>query len=242
MPEDEENAPLGPTLPLTREERLTTQFYDWERRGRGWQLWGYPVELEPPFRPFFYHYAEPGPAVDDSRKPSALGSFIDGIFGRSSAPVPPAPVDEERPSDDPEPFYEDGSPVEFQVALPAGTKVVKEAAERLLTSLTYASRPIGFEVVGVKDAIFTQFACSEDDRTQLAQQLSAHFPESSVAEREGFLAERWDRRRPSVIIDFGLSRECMIPLRTVRGFEIDPLIGIMGSLAGIREEIGRAHV
>jgi hypothetical protein len=41
MPEEEENAPLGPTPPLTLEERLAAQFYDWERRGRGWQLWSY---------------------------------------------------------------------------------------------------------------------------------------------------------------------------------------------------------
>ncbi|MGB7547459.1 MAG: type IV secretory system conjugative DNA transfer family protein [Terracidiphilus sp.] len=133
--------------------------------------------------------------------------------------------------------------MEFQVALPAGTKVAKEAAERLLTSLTYVSRPIGFEVVGVKDAIHTQFACAEHDRTQLAQQLAAHFPESAVTEREGFLAGCWDHRKPSVIIDFGLSRECMILLRTVRGFDIDPLIGIMGALAGLREgELGLLQV
>jgi hypothetical protein len=242
MPEEDNAALYSQALPLTQQERLTAQFYEWERRGRGWQLWGYPVELELPFRPFFYHYVEPGPAVDDSRKPSVLGAFMDGIFGRNTAPASPAPVEEEREAD-PEPFYEDGSPVEFQVALPAGTKVVKEAAERLLTSLTYASRPIGFEVVGIKDAIFTQFACGEDDRTQLAQQLSAHFPESAITERERFLAERWDHRKPSVIIDFGLSRECMVPLRTVRGFEIDPLIGIVGALAGIREgELGLLQV
>jgi hypothetical protein len=238
MPEEDNAALYGQPLPLTREERITAQFYDWERRGRGWQVWNYPVELEPPFRPFFYHYVEPGRAVDDARKPTILSSFVDGIFGRSSAPAPPPPLEEE-PESDPEPFYEDGTTLEFQVALPAGTKVVKEAAERLLTSLTYASRPIGFEVVGVKDAIFTQFVCAENDRAQLVQQLAAHFPESSVVEREGFLAGRWDHRKPSVMIDFGLSRECMIPLRTVRGFEIDPLIGIIGALAGLRDgELG----
>jgi hypothetical protein len=242
MGEVDNTALYGQALPLTQQERLTAQFYEWERRGRGWQLWGYPVELEPPFRPFFYHYAEPGPAVDDSRKPTILSSLVDGILGRRSTPALPAPAEEEQTSD-PEPLFADGPPVEFQVALPAGTKVVKEAAERLLTSLTYASRPIGFEVVGVKDAIFTQFACAEDDRTQLAQQLSAHFPESAVTEREDFLAEHWDHRRPSVIVDFGLSRECMVPLRTVHGFEIDPLIGIMGALAGLRAgELGLLQV
>ena len=45
------------------------------------------------------------------------------------------------------------------------------------------------------------------------------------------------------MIDFGLSRECMIPLRAVRGFEVDPLIGIMGALAGLREgEVGLLQV
>jgi len=242
MPGEGEIIPCGETLPLTREERLTAQFYDWERRGRGWQIWDYPVGLEPPFRPFFYHYAEPGPAMDDARKPTVLSSLVDSILGRRSMPPQPPPIMEERESD-PEPCYEGGSLVEFQVALPAGTKVAKEAAERLLTSLTYASSPIGFEVVGVKGAIHTQFACADTDRTQLGQQLSAHFPESAIAEREGFLEGLWNHRNPSVLIDFGLSRECMVPLRTVRGFEIDPLIGIVGALASLRDgELGLLQV
>lgn len=242
MPGQGEIVPRGETLTLTREERLTAQFYDWERRGRGWQLWNYPVELEPPFRPFFFHYVESGPAVDDARKPTALSSFIDGIFRRKSLPPPPAVFMEES-EPDPEPFYDDGSLVEFHVALPAGTKVAKESAERLVASLTYASRPIGFEVIGVPDAIITQFACSADDRTQLSQQVAAHFPDSAVTEREGYLDGQWARKKPSVIIDFGLSRECMVPLRTVRGFDVDPLIGIMGALAGVREgELGLLQV
>jgi predicted DNA-binding transcriptional regulator AlpA len=239
---EEENAVMGQSPPLTREERLTAQFYDWERRGRGWQLWSYPVELEPPFRPFFYHYIEPELAVDDARKPTVLSSLVDGILGRGSAPVPPVPVEEESASA-PEPLFADGPPVECQVALPAGTKVVKESAERLLTSLTYASRPVAFEIVGVQNAIVTQFVCTNNDRALLTQQLAAHFPESSVVERKGFLSGSWDSEKPSVIIDFGLSRECMVPLRTVRGFEVDPLIGIMGALAGIREgELGLLQV
>ena len=242
MLREDENAALGQTLPLTREERLTAQFYEWERRGRGWQVWNYAVELEPPFRPFFGHYTEPGPATDDARKPTILSSLVDGILGRSAAPVPPVPLEEE-PESDPEPFYEDGPILELRVALPAGTKVAKEAAERLLTSLAYVARPIGFEIVGVKDAIHTQFACGASDRAQLTQQLAAHFPESSVTDHEGFLAGSWDCRKHSVIIDFGLSCEFMIPLRTVRGFEIDPLVGIIGALAGLREgELGLLQV
>jgi predicted DNA-binding transcriptional regulator AlpA len=242
MPGEDDIVVRGRVLPLTPEERLTAQFYEWERRGRGWQIWNYPVELEPPFRPFFYHYAEPGPAIDDARKPTILSSLVDGILGRNSAPALPAPNVEERESA-PEPFLEDDALAEFHVALPGGTKVAKEAAERLLTSLTYSRQPIGFEIVGVKDTIVTQFACSEHDRPQLAQQLLAHFPESAIAEHARFLEGLWVQDKPSVIVDFGLSRECMIPLRTVRGFEIDPLIGIMGALSGIRErELGLLQI
>ena len=80
------------------------------------------------------------------------------------------------PNPEPEPLFADGTPVEFQIALPAGTKVAKEAAERLLMSFTYASRPIGFEVVGVKDAIITQFACADNDRAQLVATALGPFP------------------------------------------------------------------
>ncbi|HEX4007110.1 MAG TPA: type IV secretion system DNA-binding domain-containing protein [Acidobacteriaceae bacterium] len=234
MPGHGEIVPRSETLALTREERLTAQFYDWERRGRGWQLWSYPVEVEPPFRPFFFHYVESGSAVDDARKPTALSFLIDGFRRRKShAPAPPPFVEGTEPV--PEPFYDDGPLVEFHVALPAGTKVAKESVERLVASLTYASRPIAFEVVGAPEAIITQFACAEGDRSQLAQQIAAHFPEAAIRECEGYLEGIWARKKPSVIIDFGLSRECMVPLRSARGFDIDPLIGIMGALAGVRE-------
>jgi hypothetical protein len=234
MASDYELVPGGPALPATPEERLTTQFFAWERRGRGWQLWPYAVELEPPFRPFWYHALTLPQAVDDSRKPTGLSLFVDGLFGRKGPPRQPEPAfEEEEP--EPEPQYAEGDYAEFQVALPAGTKVAKESAERLLASLAFASSSIAFEVVGAKDAITVQFACAPHDRTPLREQLAAHFPEATVTECAGFLRGLWNENKPSVIVDFGLSRECMVPLKTVRGFEVDPLIGIAGALAGLAE-------
>ena len=37
-------------------EYLTTQFYAWEQRGRGWKVFDQPVELESEFVPFFGHF------------------------------------------------------------------------------------------------------------------------------------------------------------------------------------------
>jgi hypothetical protein len=242
MASEEHIVPEGHVVPLTHEERLTAQFYEWERRGRGWQIWDCPVELEPPFRPFLYHYTEPGPAVDDARTPTILSGLIDGILRRSSAPAIPAPVIEEREST-PELFFAEEPLVEFHVTLPSGTKIVKDAAERVLVNLTYASAPVAFEVVGTEGAIVTQFACLEPDRAQLAQQLLAHFPEATITEHDQFLEELWDEQQTSVIVDFGLSRECMLPIRTFRSFDVDPLIGIAGALADLRTgELGLLQV
>lgn len=233
MGDNRELVPAGPALPLTREEILTAQFYAWERRGRGWQVWGYPVPLEPPFRPFWYHALPAPQAIDDARRPTAWSRMVDGFFGRSQA-APPEPEFEEK-EPEPEPQEAEGEYAEFHVALPAGTKVAKESAERLLASLAFVSCPLAFEVVGVKDAITTQVACTARDRTPLMEQLAAHFPEARIAEHTGHLRGLWAGRKPSVVVDFGLSRECMVPLRTVRGFDIDPLVGIAGALTGLAE-------
>jgi Type IV secretion-system coupling protein DNA-binding domain len=235
---DGEPVPFTSALSMTREERLTAQFYAWERRGRGWQVWPYPVELEPPFRPFWYHALPPRPAIDDSRRPTAASRFVDGLFGRKRlAPALAPPDAEEEPQ--PEPVSAEGEYTELQLGLPAGTKVLKEGVERLFASLALISSPIAFEVIGVKDAITVQFACASRDRTSLTQQLAAHFPEAVIEFRTGYVPGVWDLRKPSVIVDFGLSRECMMPLRTVRGFDLDPLTAIAGALAGLGEgEIG----
>jgi len=246
MPEDDKIVPRGHPLPQTLEERLTAQFYEWERRGRGWQVLEYPVELEPPFRPFLFHYAESPPAVDDGRRPTFLSSLFESLSGAShgekARAIQPVPAFEpEEPL--PEVFANDGDLVELQVALPPVVKTAKEAAERFLLSLKYCSRPVSFEIIGTEDSIVIELACREQDHAQVRQQLQAHFPESVITERPGFLDEQWDDAEPCVIVDFGLSHEFMLPLRTFRGFEVDPLVGTVGALVDLREgEVGLVQV
>ena len=71
--------PNSDGVTLSQTQRLTMQFYDWEQRGRGWQVWPCPVELEPPFRPFYGHALPALPAVDDTRKPTLLSSAVEAI-------------------------------------------------------------------------------------------------------------------------------------------------------------------
>src|SRR5437762_3017097 len=71
--------------------RLTAAFYSWEERGRGWQVWPHPVELEPAFRSFVIEPASGKLAVDDARKPTLLGRWL----ARLTRSVSPAPAGRE---------------------------------------------------------------------------------------------------------------------------------------------------
>src|SRR5437016_180268 len=80
-------------------DALTRQFYDWEKRGRGWQVWEQPVFLEPPFRPFYGHYlsAVLGSAPDDGRKPTFLSSLVDRVIPSGGEGAAPGSADQQEP-------------------------------------------------------------------------------------------------------------------------------------------------
>jgi hypothetical protein len=239
--------PSSPTPPSLIED-LTEDFYCWERRGRGWQLSPYPVELEPPYRPFFFRSFVAARARDDGKRPraaSTLARTLAGLF-RDPAPAPTSEgVDDAFPEPEVEPFDASlfGDLTEIHVALPPGTKVTKEAAERLLLSLGITTAPIAFELVGLPEAIVVGFACREPDAGSLRRQLVAHFPEAVLEEAPSFLASRWRRDAPAFVVDFGLSEEFVRPLRALPSFAADPLTGLAGALSDLEAgELGVVQV
>ena len=142
-------------------------------------------------------------------------------------------------------YYENTRLTELQVSLPPTFTIRRDQAEQFLLSLSYCERPLSFEVVGLPDAITVQLVCRAEDRTQLTQQLGAHFPDAVLTEEEAFLAQRWDiaGSKETVVVDFGLAHEFMRPLATVRGFEVDPLISATGALTELGDgEVGVLQV
>jgi hypothetical protein len=238
------NSDLPEAVHETREESISRQFYEWERRGRGWQVFDFPVELEPPFRPFYFFEPDEGPITDDGRVPTFLSRIFAGsarrnpVNGESSESLEKnqakyqAYIEE---ADEPEfcgHYHEDFQAV--QLVLPKGFKVVKSIAEHFLLSLAYASHPISFEVIGNSEKIVVQLAATQRDLPQLRQQLKAHIPEASLLGGAGFdyLPDNWlNSGNSSVIADFALSREFFLPLDTVTSFEIDPLTTIVGAMS-----------
>jgi excisionase family DNA binding protein len=224
---------------MTTEELITAQFYAWEKRGRGWQLWNYPVELEPPFEAFPGYYL---PTADDGRKPTALSSFFEKLHGKQSLQEPETDIkalldcyDQAEPA-----LFFDESPLkEIQIVLPTKSNINREVAERFLSSLRSAELPVGFEIIGLSDAILMQLVCREKDLSLLHSNLRAYFHDSRFQETNNFLINNWsqlaDAGNAPVIVDFGLSHEFVIPLQTTSSPSIDTLTGIVGALADVND-------
>ncbi len=206
----------------TLAERLTEQFYAWELRGRGWQEFADPVVLEPPFRPFPGYFLPP--IKDDGHRP--------GLLGRLLAPRRPEPAIPEIEEPEPETFESAEALVEWAVSLPSDAVVKAESAERFLLALSAAELPLAFEIVGLPESLTVQVVSRAPDQGLLPNQLRAFFPEVGVqAEPEG-LRHAWTRSAgETVLVQFGLAREFMLPLTSFRSLDPDPLLPLFGALA-----------
>lgn len=225
--------------PLTLPEQLTRQFYDWERRGRGWQVYDAPVHLEPAFTPFF----RGAPALgirppDNGRKETFLSTLAGRLKGYwSGSPSAPAPVTiQEEEVVAPYEDDHDAPHTELSIVLPADEDVSREAAEQLLLSLSTCPSPLSFEVIGTPEAVSVQIASRDTEAVAVAQQITAYFPEAIVDERQDYLTRVWQEAgwHDQLVVDFGLSHEFMRPLRTFRNFAVDPLIAVTCALSDVR--------
>ena len=242
MSQEEPIVPSGQVLPATQEELLTAQFYAWEKRGRGWQVWDYPVELEPPFRPFYFHGAAPSRVFDDARKPTFWSSLVEGFRGRltgvTSDPSPQTNTfDIDLGPDEPPGEYVAPPLVELQVTLRPETKIGRDLTEQFLQTLGLCRSPLSFEVVGLPGQVAFQLVATAPEQSAVRQQLAAFFPEARVSPKTDFLASHWDRTgaKEHVIVDCGLAQEFMRPLKVFERFENDPLIAVAGALTDVEE-------
>lgn len=232
-------------MPYAR-EALTEQFYTWERRGRGWQVFECPVALEPPFRPFLGHVLPPTSGSEDARRPSLFGGFIEALRGESPhAPVvsEPALIDE-FPEPEAELFVYDSDLVEIEIGAPADLKVSRDRMGQIIKRLGVGWNPITFEAIGVGDSVSLQFVCAANDRAEVIRQIGAYMPELILRERERSLGDQWRASGPeTIVVDFGLSREFMLPFATRRDLEIDPLIPFVAALGDLGPgELGMLQV
>ncbi len=222
-------------------EQLTVHFYEWEQRGRGWDVWPFPVELEPPFVPFYYHYAPYIPPIDDGRKPTFLSSLVEKVqnflYQPSSYTDTDSPIIPNTSEDfEPEHFENTDEIREITVILPEDFKVSPDYMRQCLLNITFGTLPLSFEIVGAKDMSTVQFACRAPDASRVKQQIQAYFPESVINVGDNSLHFLRDPDKYTTVIDFGLSQEFMRPLRVYKTFEPDPLISVFGVLEELKSD------
>lgn len=223
------------------DERISQQFYDWERRGRGWQVFNEPVRPEPPFRPFTGFWQTSGPALDDGRRPTALSSLAERIKGLVQSQPPHVPSEPEQEEPEAQVFIREPL-IEFQTILPANLATRREDFEEFLLAMSMYDEPITFEVLGQSSQVSLQFAVHPHDAELVHQRLKAFFPEASFLPRENALVEAWNSQPDTYagVIEFGLSKPFMFPLATRR---IDLFTGIIGAMAVLADdELGLLQV
>ena len=211
----------------------------WERRTRGYQVWDYHVELEPPYSPLLgAARTQASTVIDDGRKPS----FWDFLRGRVSQDAHALPREE--PEVRPAAFRSAADLVELQLVLPEGFAVRPGFASEFLASLHNLSHPLSFELIGLPEGIVVQLCCAALDRSPVLEALRAYFPEIKVREHDGFLDGQWSADpRYGTLIDFGLSEYCFRLLRQGPHLDTDPLIPLVGALNDLADgELGLIQV
>lgn len=218
-------------VPLTPAQRRTAEFYAWEQRGRGWFLSPDPVELEPPFVPF-YAYQTPTPYLDDGKK----ATWLSAIAAAFREPQGQAPHPYDFTGFEPIPFAEEGELCIIRVHVPRQSKSATDATERALSVLAACVLPMSVEVVADSGRIVMQLAVREQVSAFVRRQLSAHLPECVFEETaEDALFELIRSEQPLYVTDFGLAEECMRPLATQRGGS-EPLLSLYAVLEHLAGE------
>lgn len=209
-------------------EQLSEQFYQWESRGRGWQVFDEPVYPEPPFQYFNGYRLPAAEVVDDGRKPT----FLSSLFRKVTQPSPSPVVDEVEEDPEPTPLVRD-SLVEFQASLPAELDVARESFAQFFRNLDLCREPVVFELLGVHKRVLAQFAASPSDAAPVRRQLAAHFPDVQFRQLESALAKAWEASQgdAAFAVELGLEREFMLPLTTGK---MDPFVGLVGALAELQ--------
>src|SRR5665213_2466842 len=141
----------------TLAERFTAQFYEWERIGRGWDIYSTPVDIEPPFYPF-YHAVPQASFVDDGKVPTLFDRAAN-LFKTPSAPLE---VTEEEPLA-PYPFEDNSLLHVLSVSLPKDYNVRVPDTEQLLLMLSYCKSQVSFEIIANSSSIRIQLVCRVPD-------------------------------------------------------------------------------
>jgi hypothetical protein len=210
----------------------TEQFYQWEKRGRGWLVADVPIELEPPHHPFLFDTSSPI-HIDDGKQPS-LFQIVTGLFK--------APEKETVVIDQPDystveifPSINDYELCAFKVSIPRGKGSSLFEHEQCLLMLSNCKHAVSFEIIADAHEIYIQFVCRAIEYSYVRTQLRAYFSHCSVENHDIGIESILSEGAYTHIVDFGLAEEYMCPIHMMDKGAFDtytPLFGTMNELKG----------
>lgn len=213
-------------------EERALAFYEWEVQGRGLHLAPRPIRLEPPFRRFERPRRLETARTDDARRSTWLSSLWESFFNAEEDPplaeADPSPIESEA----------DDSPheiVEYELSFGTANKFPKGASHAWLQSLSECAWPVSFELLGCGNEVRMVVAVREPDALLVRGALQSYFPDLSVLDVEERLSSTWgDEDGIRAVLEFGLGREFMLPLREPAP-EPDSLVPLVSALSSARE-------
>lgn len=211
----------------SRKKALTAQFYEWEILGRGWLYAPEPIQLEPPFTPFFWYQRSPQIIEDDGVQHTLLSGIASLFQQKRKLPAPSQGFVSPAISYELFPYEETSLLVSYAVLLPKHYKTNKTETIQLLTMLSFVTRPISFEIQADHQTITILFICREEDEAYVEAQLRTYY------QSYGFKKAQvdYDLMHPAdaawASIDFGLQQEFMRPMNQYKGQEQDALLSIL---------------
>ena len=210
----------------TRSKRLTEQFYNWERRGRGWHVFESLVDLEPPFAKFAFksqHITH-----DDGVTRLSFGGALKKLFSSRAKPA----IEESAHDLVPLEYEPDRNIHVLSISIPKGHDVEELEAEQFLLMLSSCKHPVSFEILATNISITIQFVCHGPDAFTVQAQLKAYFPECVIASQTTF-DSIVSAGKDICIIDLGLKEEFMRPITMADKFAVDPLTGLFGIMENL---------
>lgn len=207
-------------------EYATWQFYDWEKLGRGRLIYDAPLQIEPPFHPFFGHTLPVSTATRDDGR-GHLFSRLFGVFKKKQARTI---AELEGTEYLPYLLTKDEPLVIYGISVPKGAKIEVQETLELLLMLSYTTYPVSFEIIAVHGRITMQIVCRESDAAIVSSQVRAYFPDCTVQKREDKMPDVINIQSDAVATEFMLTDEFMCPLAMENSFKYDPYIGLFAAL------------
>ena len=197
------------------DEKFSEHFHRWELRGRGWQIWPYPVRPEPPFSPFLGHNLRPTVEVDDGRRPTFLSSLVKSVSRAIGGSAPVALPALREPSEPPPIATVACQYLTYQLAIPPTLTVPPELFGQFLQSLSRTEEPLAFELLGRAGAVFVQISAHPSDAAMVKAQLRAFFPDVVITPAFDALDNAWSIEGSStvVIFEYGYALDSPNPQR-----------------------------